>query len=47
MQYEQSTEQVRTRFVKLKIPVASCMFTVESSSVRDAVTALLLVIKHF
>lgn len=39
MQYEQSTEQVCTHFVKLKIPMVSCVFIVEGSSVKDAVTA--------
>lgn len=39
MQYEQSTEQVRSHFVKLKIPTVSCVFIAESSSVKDVVTA--------
>lgn len=39
MQYEQSTEQVRTHFVRLKTPTVSGVFVVEHSSVRDAVTA--------
>ena len=38
MQYEQSTEQVCTHFVKLKIPMV-VLFVVESSSVKDTVTA--------